>query len=522
MLEVDVTFTEALNKSTDKFIKDPEITKYLNDFYIAALERSSGNVEKSQEVLIEVLAEDFTEQELKRYFNLVNVEKLPNGGFNIKFKEEIPISNIADTPINPNNATENGAGRGPGIESEEVINNIEELAKKPGTINQIIQSLIKSFNIQDLQSVISAWRRAFKNMDKLQAEFNVYAERMEKNIIAGIRYDAEFKKMQDILLAVKKTWSELPKETYELWLSELSTNAPKVSKLINGVSKTGQEWKFFYNELLKQEDWVKPIFNETAAFKKLWPLRMPGSKTEGFLIFKKPSEDLGKRIGNLILFKDPRTFAEMKNSLMINGVKQDIIRTIVSKVATETIFGPIALATIGIAARPIAAAAEALYNGLTDSDSNWIDYNEPDDSGERSSDWIKIIKDDWMQSVKSLMPEDVWEAMIDVVDPTFVDEFIMRVIKPLIIAGKTIDESELKDKVNEFKDRKSAEYKIWYDSQTKEAKKVIDEYTKKFKDEVVPVVPVVEPTEKTIDDSEQGFKNWCEKNNTQQTPRKFK
>jgi hypothetical protein len=507
MLEVDVTFTEALNKSTDKFIKDPEISKYLNDFYIAALERSSGNVEKSQEVLIEVLAEDFTEQELKRYFKLVNVEKLPNGGFNVKFKEEIPINNIADTPINPNNATENGAGRGPGVESEEVINNIEELAKKPGTTNQIIQSIIKSFNLQDLQSVISAWRRGWKNMDKLQAEFNVYADRMEKNINNNLRYDDEFKKMQDILLAVKKQWAYLPKETYELWLSELSQKAPKTAKVINGTTQTGLEWKFFYNELLKQEGFLKPIFNETTAFRKLWPLRMLGSKREGFLIFKKPSEDLGKRLGNLILFKDPRTFAEMKNSLMINGVKQDVIRTIFSKVATETIFGPIALSTIGIAARPIAAAAEALYNGLTDSDSNWIDYNEPDDSGERSSDWLKIIKDDWMQSVKSLMPEDVWEAMIDVIDPTFVDEFIMTVIKPLVIAGKTIDESELKDKVNEFKDRKSAEYKIWYDSQTKEAKKVIDEYTKKFKDEVV---PVVEPIVDKLADDEAGFRAFCD------------
>jgi hypothetical protein len=506
MLESDVRFAEALNKSIDKFIKGPEISKYLNDFYIAALERSGGNIEKSQEVILEILADDFTEKELNKYFEAVNVEKLSNGQFNIKFKEEIPISNIADTPINPNNATENGAGNGPGIESEEVINNIEELAKKPGTTNQIIQSIIKSFNLQDLQSVISAWRRGWKNMDKLQAEFNVYADRMEKNINNNLRYDDEFKKMQDILLAVKKQWAYLPKETYELWLSELSQKAPKTSKIINGVGQTGQEWKFFYNELLKQEGFLKPIFNETAAFKKLWPFRMPGSKREGFLIFKKPSEDLGKRIGNLILFKDPRTFAEMKNSLMINGVKQDIIRTIVSKVATETIFGPIALATIGIAARPIAAAAEALYNGLTDSDSNWIDYNEPDDSGERSSDWIKIIKDDWMQSVKSLMPEDVWEAMIDVIDPTFMDEFIMTVIKPLVIAGKTIDESELRKKVNEFKDRKSAEYKIWYDSQTKEAKKVIDEYTKRFKDEVV---PVVEPIVDKLADGEAGFNAFC-------------
>lgn len=506
MLEADATYAEALNKSTDKFIRDPKVSEYLNDFYTSALDRSGGDVEKSKEVLLNLLNDDFTEQELNRYFDLVNVEKLSNGEFKIEFKEETPVENIADTPITLENATENSAGHGPGIESEQVINNINRLAKKPGTTKQIIQSLVRSFNLQDLQSVLSAWRRVFKKMDKLQAEFNTYAKRMEQNITSGIRYDAEFKKMQDILLAVKKTWGHLPEETYKLWLSELPKNAPKVADLINnGFAKTGQEWKFFYKELLKQEEWAKPLFNETVAFKKLWPLRMPGSKTKGWFIFKTPTEDLSKRLGNLILFKDPRTFAEMKNSLMINGVRQDIARTIVSKVVTETILGPIVLATLGQFVRPVSAAAEGLYNSITDSDANWIDYNEPNADGDRESNAFKVIKDDWVKVVKSLIPSDVWEAIIDVIDPTFVDEFIGNVFSPIITAQKAIEESDIRKDVKSFKDRKSAEYQQWYNEQSPKAKKVIDEYTKRFKDGGNAVV-------EDIVNSEVGFRAWCIKN----------
>jgi hypothetical protein len=404
------------------------------------------------------------------------------------------ISNIADTVLDPDNATEN-IGNGPGINSDDVIENVEQLSKKPGTINQIIQSLVKSFNLQDLQTVLRAWRRAFKKMDTLQAEFNVYAERMEQNIKSGLRYDAEFKKMQDILIAVKKTWGELPKVTYDQWVSQLP---PSVQKAIK-KGETGKEWTTFYQELLKKEEWVTPLFNETAAFKKLWPFRMPGSETKGWLIFKKPTADLGKRLRNLVIFKDPRTFEEMKNSLIINGVQQDIARTIVSKVVTETVLGPLFLATMGQFVRPISAAGEGLYNSLTDSDENWIDYNERDASGERSSNVFEIIKNDWIQVVKSLMPADVWEGILRIIDPTYIDEFINNVISPLITSEKTIEDSDIREKVKSFKDRKSAEYMQWYNQQTDEVKKVIDEYTKRFNGEVAEAV-------NTIEDTELGFK----------------
>jgi head-tail adaptor len=500
-LEADANYAQEIVKSYDKFIRDPEIKQYLDDMYSIALDRTSGDIEEANRMMKDILGEDVGMKELDRYLGTVKVEELRTGGYEIKFKEETPVENIADTPINRENATDNSAGNGPGMESEEVIENIEELAKKPGTVQQIIQSLVKSFNLRDLQSVLSAWRRAFRGMDKLQAEFNVYADRMEQNIKSGLRYDAEFKKMQDILLAVKKNWAQLPKETYELWLSELPE---RVKKTMNGVGKTGQEWKFFYNELLKQEEWVTPILNETAAFKKLWPLRMPGSKTKGWFIFKTPTEDLSKRLGNLIVFKDPRTFAEMKSSLMINGVKQDIARTIVSKVATETIVGPIMLATLGQFVRPISAAAEGLYNSITDGDANWIDYNEPDANGNRSSNPFTIIKNDWIQVAKSLMPADVWEAAMDVIDPTFIDEFISDVFSPIITAEKAIEDSEIRKRVREFKDRKSAEYQQWYNQQSEAARRTIDEYTKRLKDGGNQVV-------EDIVNGEVGFRAWCVK-----------
>jgi hypothetical protein len=490
MLEADKTFSKAFYESMDKFIKDPEVSNYLSDFYNTALERTGGDVEKSKELLISVLGDDFTEEELKRYFNMVEVKKLPNGEFKIEFKEKNPIENIADTPINLENATENSAGHGPGINSEEVIDNIENLAKKPGTINQIIQSLVRSFNLQDLQSVLSGWRRAFKKMDKLQAEFNVYAQRMEQNIKSGLRYDAEFKKMQDILLAVKKTWSDLPKETYNTWLSELP---PRVKNVINGVGDTGRDWKIFYNELLKQKEWVEPLLNETAAFKKLWPFRMPGSESKGWFFLKAPSKDLSKRLGNLILFKDPRTFAEMKESLMVNGVQQDIARTIVSKVAAETILGPMMLASLGQLVRPISSGGEALFNVITDSDANWIDYNEPNENGERSSNPVEIVKNDWLQVVKSLMPANVWEALWDVVDITFIDEFFNNILTPFITVQKSIEESGLRKKAKEFTDRKSAEYQQWYNQQSEASKKVIDEYVKKINNGTTETVNKIDP-----------------------------
>jgi hypothetical protein len=189
----------------------------------------------------------------------------------------------------------------------------------------------------------------------------------------------------------------------------------------------------------------------------------------------------------------------MKNSLIINGVKQDIARTIVSKVVTETVIGPLFLATMGQFVRPISAAGEGLYNSLTDSDKNWIDYNERNDSGERSSNVFEIIKNDWIQVVKSLMPADVWEGILRVIDPTYIDEFINNVISPLITSEKTIEDSDIREKVKSFKDRKSAEYMQWYNQQTDEVKKVIDEYTKRFNGGVAEAV-------NTIEDTELGFK----------------
>ena len=489
MLEADAAYAEAFKKSTEKFIKDPEVSNYLKDFYKAALERTEGDVEKAKETLKSILDDTFTKKELETFFDEVEI-KQTSSGFEINFKNEPIPEDISSIPIDPANATEEGLGAGPGIDTEETIEEIENLSRNKSPFSSIIQSLINKGSFKDLQTILTAYRRAFKKMDLLQAEFNTHAKRMEYKINQGLRYDAEIKKMQDILVTVKKTWNQIPKETYYGWYKTLPEKVKNV--LGNTTEATGMEWKIFWKKLLEQKAWDQPIMEELKAYAKLWPFRKPWSKTTpGKWIFKTPQADLKKRIGNLILFRDPRTFSEMKDALMANGVQQDIARNIVSRFAMESVFLPVVIALIEEPFRPVVNWYEQIYNAVTDKDKNWINFNEPDSEGNKIENASEIIKNDFMQNLGSLMPQDLWEWLRNAIDPTFADELWFKVLVPLIKGPTENQKQESKD----FLKKKQDDLKRERENLDQETKNIIDSTSKK-----------VDNTIDKIADTELGFK----------------
>jgi hypothetical protein len=472
--ELERNFQSEVEELLTKTATSPEMMETFDGLFMSAIDRSGGDVEQAKEILRSVLAPELSDERiLEKYFENVEVKQDNSGNWIIKQKPN------TINPFDPNHRpTETGAGNGPGLNNEEVINNVVNLSKKTGSLRQIIQSLIKSMNLKDLQTVLAGWRNGFKSIDRLAKEFELYSKRMEKNIESGLRYDSEIASMQNILISVKRHWGELPKTTWEAFIDSCPN---KVKEVLKGYEKTGADWKIFWNELNQEKEWYEPLLTEGQAFWKLNPFRFPGSKTGGWMIFKKPQPELGKRLRNLILFKDPRTMAEMKQALIANGVRQDLIRTIMSKFIMETLVGPVILSSVGQFVRPAIAGIEGLYNALNDTDANFINYNEPNEKGERSSDVIEIIKKDWGQYLKSLIPESISEFTT----PwylTYVDEFLTSVVSPFITAQKAIEQSNVRDKVREFGLRKTKEFEIWYNTLNESAKKVVDDYTKKIKD----------------------------------------
>ena len=88
-LEADANYAAELVKSYDKFIRDPEVNKYLDDMYSIALERTGGDVEQANKMMRDILGEEIGMKELDRYLTTVKVTELKTGGFEIKFKDEI-------------------------------------------------------------------------------------------------------------------------------------------------------------------------------------------------------------------------------------------------------------------------------------------------------------------------------------------------------------------------------------------------------------------------------------------------
>ena len=96
VLEADIMYADALDKSIEQFLKDPEVKKTLDELYVSALERTEGNIENANEMLKQYLITDFSEKEINRYFESVRIIKSANGKFRIEPKVEPPKPKIED------------------------------------------------------------------------------------------------------------------------------------------------------------------------------------------------------------------------------------------------------------------------------------------------------------------------------------------------------------------------------------------------------------------------------------------
>ncbi len=85
--DADAEYAKEVVKTYDKFIRDPEIKKYLDEMYSIALERSEGDLEYAQKMMRDILGKDVGIKELDRYLKTVEVKQLPTGSYEIKFKK---------------------------------------------------------------------------------------------------------------------------------------------------------------------------------------------------------------------------------------------------------------------------------------------------------------------------------------------------------------------------------------------------------------------------------------------------
>jgi hypothetical protein len=96
VLEADIMYADALDKSIEQFLKDPEVKKTLDELYVSALERTEGNIKNANEMLKQYLITDFSEKEINRYFESVRIIKSADGKFRIEPKVEPPKPKIED------------------------------------------------------------------------------------------------------------------------------------------------------------------------------------------------------------------------------------------------------------------------------------------------------------------------------------------------------------------------------------------------------------------------------------------
>ncbi len=462
----DFGYNEKITKIWDNFIGSPKNGNLMNEWY-ESLVKELNDVELAKQAFKDIMKDMNIPEGLTNRYLETTTAKIENGV--VKIENSVQKS-VEDDIVSSEAGTE--AGTGPGLE-----NSVETITREK-TTSGVFSSLLKSMNKQDLETIVRVYRRIFKTPQALQDEFRRLAESAEAKIkmTPPQHIDYEMKKMADVLIATKKWWKNSPKDLYNQWIT--NTERPIPRQIVARLESIGDENKFkeLFKELTKHKEVYDPVLAEWKAFKKLWPLRLPkllGGKTPGWFIFKKftPEDQLGKRLTNLLILKDPRTVEEMKQALLVNGVKQDALRNIISRVALEAVFLPVYLATVGQIFRPVVSLAETGWNALpwTDGDANWIEYNEI-----KSSNPVEIMKNDWIQCFKSMFPESTWEWIKTVIDPTYIDEFWNNVWTPIVTEKSEINVDELKKKAQQFTDKKSQEFKDWYNTLDEKSKKFVD------------------------------------------------
>lgn len=512
MLEADATYAEALNKSTDKFIRDPKVSEYLNDFYTSALDRSGGDVEKSKEVLLNLLNDDFTVEELNRYFDAVEIKSLPNGEFTIEFKD---AERITDEIID-------SAGNGEGIVPwSKKLKNIALNTKED--IQKFIRTLISETSMSDIQDYVNIMKNWYKTPQMLQTEFNTLMKTIEKKTtpgdpLFGKEYKDELYRAGILIASIRNTFFAQPKTFYELWLK---SQTPKIQQILKTADE-GEVFREFWNQVNQDRKLLGALRTEAAAFRKAMPIaiRLNNLLKSNFNFqFWNPNFEWS-RLRNLVLTMDARTSKEWRDVLISRGASSEVIATIAFRYLTASVIVPIVVQTLSFGGRSALSGLESIMNLFTKEDNKWafVDYNE---EGFSKKQWLEIIKKEWFDKVTSEIDfhpiADLSNISVEELlwNQTWADDVWNRIIGPYFTGGKSItpeDKENFNKQLEEWGKKGKKEWEDWKNGLSPEQRKIAEDFEdvqKNAKEALENVKKRVEPIADKLADSEAGFSTFC-------------
>ena len=326
VLEADRMYADALDKSIEQFLKDPEVKKTLDELYVSALERTEGDIENANEMLKQYLITDFSEKELNKYFDSVKIIKSADGKFRIEPKVEPPKPKIED------NVTSD-----PNIEAmeDDALEDLRRLYEEnKGTPKENINTTyIPAF----LRFYSKYWRYMFTSTESLLGTtvngkfypglIDKTMDKIEVKLKAGKVVDVDMENLYMMILGLRKSRTT---DVGEVLYSKILKD-PKLNKEFKKLLQTDafkssvealaqSEAKNTYGPVEEQiRAWAQsfPVTNfiesiyskEKFKITDLWKLLLPDPK----------------RIANLIVWKDPRGFAEVNRHLTQYGRNRAIV-----------------------------------------------------------------------------------------------------------------------------------------------------------------------------------------------------
>jgi hypothetical protein len=507
MLEANVTYTEALNKSIDKFIEDPEIKSLLDAYYIEALRSSGGNVVNARNAMRDVI-EDFSEQEFDRYFNSVKAFRGKDGKFRIESKKP----KIDDLPSEPRI---DSAGNGQGVSSwSQKLGNV--VLKTTKDVQKFIRELIGETSMSDIQDFTNIMKKTFHGPKMLQSEFNELMKTIERKItpgdpLFGQEYRDELYRAGILISSIRNTFNAQPKTFYDLWLASQPLNIQQILR----TAPEGKVFQEFWNQVQKERKMLLPLATEFAAFRKAMPIAIRLFKEGKFNFqFWNPNFDW-RRLRNLVLILDARTSREWRDILISRGATKDILATIAFRYLTASVLVPLYVQTLSFVSRGLGSFGELATNTILNlfgkEDVNWVDYNE---EGLSKDKWLEIIKKEWFDKVTSEIDFKPYADLTNTTLKEFLkgqtlgDEVFNGLLAKYLTGGKDItpeDKENFNKELKEMAQKTQKEFEDWRNTLTPENKKYLEDLEKLNEK----VATSVETKVNEIVNTEAGFKAFC-------------
>lgn len=511
--DLEINYEKEVNELIVNTAKSPEIRQTFDDLYSQALRYAGGDVEKAQNTLREILADDLTDNRiLEKYFESVEAYEDNLGNWIIKGKGENTTE--PEIPTDPEIDT---AGEGEGI--SKYLKKINNFGKD---VVKTFSEIIGETNLSDLQDMGQIIKRMFKSPQELQLQFNNYVESILDKTARpnsgkfGEEYSQDVLRCAQIVASIRNKMGSVPETFFNEWKKSLSKSLPpteyaKISRILDVAQQEGRT-KELFEAALKQRKILDPIKIEYNAFKEGWPFRMPGfSKSNGWLFFKSPKEVNWGRLRNFILTMDARTIKEWRNVMISRGAKADVLANIMFRWTTHAILVPVYVETLKFAFKASVASIEKIVNQFKEEDINWVNFNE---EGLPPTQALEVIKKEWIDNIRKELPQlssipwDIMSSTFSLEGNTLIDDIWNRVIAPIVVglSGTFNEQTEkkLREALENYEKMSKEEWEKFKSTLNEEQKRLAEEYEKLHKkgEEIV----------NTEGDTETWFTAWCVKN----------